>query len=1216
MKKLTEKIATTILLLFSILFVSLSITSFLPTYSAHAVDGYDPGHSDSEISDPDAPTEGEDPTTSDPGPDGEDTTDPDTEDSTDDEDDADEDDESSTDSSSNLCTQEAGILSWTICPATEVISSAVDAIYDLVEDFLVVEPLSMNNASPIYVVWQYMRSLTNIIFVILLLIVILSQVTGIGINNYGIKRILPRLIIAIILVNLSFVICTLAVDLSNIIGSSLRDTLELIQEKILASSGEITAFSDISLSAVVTAVLGGGVIAGVTIGATTGLAGLFWMLVPVLIGAIISVVTGLITIAARQAVVALLIMISPLAFVAYLLPNTERWFEQWKNLLSRMLIFYPMFSFLFGASQLAGWALIASSSSPFGVVIGLGVQIFPLFFSWSLMKMSGTILGNLNAGLRRLAAPIQNTASNWAAEHAERSRQHHLAHSEASGARLRRYLDYRRQLRTLDTQNSIETRQNRALERAYTRASSIIGRDEQGNTVWERSPNSYTRNAKTANFYTTTSATARAAYQNTLTGYGRHFSDSTAQRLSDQHGEAFLDSMAQQFLTTNEAQADQEWLLNRYLSAATNQNRHRYEYNRLIRDAAGGLGHNGESSIMGQVIVNSSMIENRRRSEARIIATKFGVSKTQMRGMTFDKAYISDSGYETDKNGNVIEDSQYRLIEYDKDGNPTGYQRQKWQHYIGVHKKTGAEITKEEYDALSASEQDNYKKVRYFDILDDNKNPVQRVYEDDAGYMKELLRDDIAIGDPINRRYLTEIGVKHADGEATGILRRYHSTISAAMLETKYKEHAAEVTPMITAQANAGYITSIGQYNIANLQSLAVASKAGSFLQNDAYAFDDWAELIQCAFDDDKFASYFTDNDILNYRNVNGVHLDGLRWNERDQTWDEINHNDPNITLEDKKNAVKHKIIPRAAAKLVGMLNRDISPAVLDSMKPDNLKALLNLLDTLTVIGVENTSEDRAPKDRLNNGNKKLNNIFDGADPRILKTNVQAVQAYINERQQQEQQGDDDIPPDTDPPTPPSGGDGPQDTPPSDDNNDDDRDDNIPPSDDGGSSGGGGGPRRGGGGGGSGGSGARSSSSSTTERAAHIYREGFRIIAERKARDNKAKNAQAERTSLTEILDTVHGYLEIDGVDITIAASQIEDYLINNDRYIDDAVFQSELHQIITSYTGESDLPTSTENGIEQVAHHNERLLERSSPENFQSFRIELDNLIYNVTRP
>lgn len=401
-----------------------------------------------------------------------------------------------------------------------------------------------------------------------MLIVIFSQVTGLGINNYGVKRVLPRLIIAVILVNLSFLICSLAVDLSNIIGASLRNFFLGVQENMLAASGEFSAVSDVSIASIISVVVGGGTVAGVAIGFFGGgIGGVFYALLIALIGAAAAVISGLITIAARQALVALLIMVAPLAFVAYLLPNTEKWFTQWKNLLTRMLVFYPMFSFLFGASQLAGWALIAAAKDGFGVVLGLAVQVFPLFFSWSLMKMSGTVLGAINSGVRKAIAPAQRSAGGWALEKREQARQNYYANSAMPGARLREFLDNRRDLRLMDTKNALEIRRNRSLQKVYTKASGIQGRDAEGNLTWDETANKYVRNAKTAAYYSTTASTAQLAHQNTLSGYGRYFSDPYSQYISDAHGEAFADSMAQQFLATNEAQADQEWLLNRYLNA-------------------------------------------------------------------------------------------------------------------------------------------------------------------------------------------------------------------------------------------------------------------------------------------------------------------------------------------------------------------------------------------------------------------------------------------------------------------------------------------------------------------------------------------------------------------------------------------------------------------------------------------------------------------------
>lgn len=920
-----------------------------------------------------------------------------------------------------VCQAQVGSLSWIVCPSIELITNITDSVYGAIEQLLVVQPLSTSDDSPIYLIWQYMRSITNIVFVIFLIVVIYSQITGLGISNYGVKRILPRLIITVVLVNLSYLICTLAVDLSNILGFSIRNTLGSIQENIINLNPDILS-QDLSIGSIVGTLLSSGAIAHVTISAIGGLGWLFWMLVPILIAAVVSVITGLITIAARQALIALLIMIAPLAIVAYLLPNTEKWFTKWKDLLMRMLVFYPLFSFLFGASQLAGWALIASATNALGVILGLGVQIIPLFLSFSLMKMSGTVLGTLNNGLRRITSPVQHAAAGWSLGHAEHRRQLHLGYSNATGARLRQTLDYRRDRRELETHNALETRRNRSMANVYNNAASYKGRDDEGNMSWNKRPNRQTRNAKIASYYSTLASNAKVAYDNTLGEYSSHFTDQKSQQLNFNHGQAFIDSATQRHLAENIAEADQQFLLKQHMDAVANSEKDPYEYNRLIRSAAGGLGHNGEAAIMGQVIVNSSAIETRRRSEARIIINKFGYSKSALRAMALDKADINDNGYETDENGNVIEDEMYNLITHDKDGNPTGYKRRKWPHYIAVHKDTGAEITKAEYDTLSNAEREHYRKVRYLDIRNDKQELMQRIFEDDAGYMKEILRDDIAVADPINRRYETEIGVD-PDTLESGILRRYHSTISAAIRETKYKEKDAASNSMLVAQLDRGYITSKGQLNIAALQSLTSAAKAGDFLRNDSQNIKELTHLIGAMNDDVAFAKYFPDEAIMKYRNVNGIELDGWRLvtseDGKKQFWQEINHNDPTITLEDKKNLVRHKIIPKAAAKIVSMFNRKVSPAVIDDMKSgDDLKALI---ESISQMAIDNITNQKLGKEEPLAENDI--NLFASSDPSVFQSVVSKTKAELEKLRNSQNGNNSDGNNDGDS-TPPSGGSG------------------------------------------------------------------------------------------------------------------------------------------------------------------------------------------------
>lgn len=372
------------------------------------------------------------------------------------------------------CQESLGSIGWLVCPTTGKIAEAVDWLYDKLEDILVIDPVSMEEGSPIFQIWQYFLGLTNILFIIFVLVVVYSQLTGIGISNYGIKKVLPKLIVTAVLVNLSFLVCIIAVDLSNIIGSGLRDVFTNIEESVLAgmssASSAATAAGDLSREAKLSyadmySSLAGG--AGVTIGgvAIAFETGAIWMLIPVVLGAVVAVASGLITIALRQAVVTLLIMVSPLAIVAYMLPNTEQWYKKWKQLFIKMLVFYPAFSLLFGASSLAGFAIIASAKDGFGILLGTAVQIFPLFFSWSLMKMSGTFLGTINARMRGLAAKPLAANRAWAESRRLDMRQRHLASGKptASSLRLMQFMSNRKIAREAEIAENSEIIKNRAL---------------------------------------------------------------------------------------------------------------------------------------------------------------------------------------------------------------------------------------------------------------------------------------------------------------------------------------------------------------------------------------------------------------------------------------------------------------------------------------------------------------------------------------------------------------------------------------------------------------------------------------------------------------------------------------------------------------------------------------------------------------------------------
>ena len=371
------------------------------------------------------------------------------------------------------CYEQVGSLGWAICPGAGLFGKIIDGAYTILNDLVKINPIPTESDAPIHVVWDYFRNITNTLFVIFFLVIIFSQVTGFGINNYGIKKTLPRIIITAILVNLSYIICTLAVDISNILGSAFQDFFLNIQN-IALENGSISDAASLSVSDLVAQLLGIGAVGTVAIAVSGGLGSVIWMLLPVLLAGLISIVSALITMAARQAFIFLLVMASPLALIAYMLPNTEKWYKKWYSAIFQMLVFYPMFSILFGASQLCGLVIITSASDWLGVILGIAVKIIPLFLAIPMMKMSGSILGKIDGFMHRTTRPLTDTFGRFAMSHRELNRQKYLNRKPTLPSNhLAQYLNNQRIKREFDTAelaaNNKDKGTTKAMESWYRR---------------------------------------------------------------------------------------------------------------------------------------------------------------------------------------------------------------------------------------------------------------------------------------------------------------------------------------------------------------------------------------------------------------------------------------------------------------------------------------------------------------------------------------------------------------------------------------------------------------------------------------------------------------------------------------------------------------------------------------------------------------------------
>ena len=331
------------------------------------------------------------------------------------------------------CFSGAGSLGWIICPIIFDMSSLIkDKYAEWVEPALQINTqlFGANGDAPAYIAWSIFRDIANVAFVIVFIVVIFSQLTGVGIDNYGIKKILPKLIIGAILINASYIICQLAIDVANIIGYGVAGVFQWVSNKVtsgmpttlMVEGVEVNpkdAFEGTPLSA---GVAGVGAIVVLIVGVITT-AAVLWqggiaLIIPVLLailGIAISFFTLIAILGMRQAAAVLLVVASPLAFVAYMLPNTKKLFDKWSKAFLGLLVAFPACSALIYGGDMVGRILLSTSYGSTWIMISAAVvSIAPVFFIPKLIRNSmGAVSNaamNFSHGLSKRARDAGNNS--------------------------------------------------------------------------------------------------------------------------------------------------------------------------------------------------------------------------------------------------------------------------------------------------------------------------------------------------------------------------------------------------------------------------------------------------------------------------------------------------------------------------------------------------------------------------------------------------------------------------------------------------------------------------------------------------------------------------------------------------------------------------------------------------------------------------------------
>lgn len=310
-----------------------------------------------------------------------------------------------------------GLLGWSICPAINAAIIFADGAWSIFEFLLINDPL--DGSGTYYDSWTKVRDLANAILVVIFLGIVISQVSNIGISNYGIKKMLPRLVIVAVAINISYYLMQVIVDIANITGKSIDGIFSGFESYsgLKAANGWSVLFDSILLSATVAGSVGVTLAAGAVLGWPAIILFLGAMIIPAIIG----IIAGLLALQVRSMLIPILAIFSPVALVAWVLPNTQKLFDKWKSMFTGLVFLYPLASIYYGGLKFAASITLTSGESiSIQRLMALAALFIGTFMVAVIAIKSNSIMGKIvggiggfanKLGVSRLGGFVSNTAS-------------------------------------------------------------------------------------------------------------------------------------------------------------------------------------------------------------------------------------------------------------------------------------------------------------------------------------------------------------------------------------------------------------------------------------------------------------------------------------------------------------------------------------------------------------------------------------------------------------------------------------------------------------------------------------------------------------------------------------------------------------------------------------------------------------------------------------
>lgn len=307
-------------------------------------------------------------------------------------------------SGEGTCTKAAGPLSFFLCPIYDLITNAINWLAgpedSALTGLLRVDPLQFSKDQGLLKAYQNILTFTNGLFILVFfVIIILGLIKDFSfLDNYNFKTVLPRFVAAIILAQFGYLLCAALIDIGNILGTLLPDTIMngvlpgIAPPALTDGIISLLAFGDTNTVGTGTATT-----TNLLFGGANGV--VFILLFIMSIVVLFALLIAFIYMVARYLILYVLILAAPLAFLAWVLPGTQPFFNKWGRNLIRLILMFPLVVVVITVAQLLSFMLIHPNLDPnvitddrFKLIIGALVPFVALLMIPKCLKLSGDIM--------------------------------------------------------------------------------------------------------------------------------------------------------------------------------------------------------------------------------------------------------------------------------------------------------------------------------------------------------------------------------------------------------------------------------------------------------------------------------------------------------------------------------------------------------------------------------------------------------------------------------------------------------------------------------------------------------------------------------------------------------------------------------------------------------------------------------------------------------